>query len=253
MDLFVQQFYDGMSDYYHLIFEDWNKSIDWQSMVIDSILKQYGITHEMPILDCACGIGTQTLGLAKLGYHISGSDISKKEIERARKEAKMRKINALFFEADFCMLSDVFDREFRVVIAMDNALPHIIKPHELHKALSSIHTQIEPDGIFITSIRDYDDILKTKPQSPPPYIIQTSLGRRIAFQLWDWQNDIYDFTQYIIIDESDLPKTLKFQCRYRAITRSGLTDALDLAGFQKVEWIMPEKSKFYQPIVIARK
>ena len=135
MDLSVQQFYDGMSDYYHLIFEDWNKSIDWQSMILDSILKQYGINHEMPILDCACGIGTQTLGLAKLGYHICGSDISEKEIERAKKEAQTRKIEAEFVKADFCVLPDVFDKTFRVIIAMDNALPHLTEPHDLHKAL----------------------------------------------------------------------------------------------------------------------
>ena len=253
MDFSVQQFYDDFSEYYHLIFEDWDKSIERQSMTIDSILRQYDIDSKMPILDCACGIGTQTLGLAKLGYHIYGSDISRKEIERARIEAEARKIKVDFFEADFRMLSDVFDKTFRVVLAMDNALPHLIEHQELIEALSSIHSRIEPDGLFIASIRDYDEILRTKPLSPSPYIIKTSLGRRIAFQLWEWHNDVYDFSQYIITDESDMLETLKFQCKYRAITRSELTDALSSVGFKKVEWIMPDKSKFYQPIMIARK
>ena len=249
----VQQFYDEISGYYHLIFEDWDKSIERQSIILDSFLAKYGISREMSILDCACGIGTQTLGLAELGYLIIGSDLSPKEIERAKKEAKARNIDAAFYEADFCFLSDVFDKCFHAIIAIDNALPHITERPLLEKALSSIHTQIEPDGVFVASIRDYDEILRTKPSSPPPYIIKTALGKRIAFQLWEWNNDIYDFTQYIITDESNQPQTLKFSCKYRAITRSELTNALRSAGFQEVEWVMPEKSKFYQPIVIARK
>ena len=253
MSLSAQQFYDDMSDYYHLIFEDWDKSIERQSVIINSILLQYGISKEMSLLDCACGIGTQTLGLAKFGYNVSGSDISQKEIERARKEAQARSICVEFLKADFCALSDVFDVKFDAIMAMDNALPHLTELTELQKALSSIYAQIKPEGIFIASIRDYDEILKTKPLSPSPYIIKTSLGKRIVFQLWDWDKDVYSFTQYIITDESDTPETIKFSCRYRAVTRSELTDILYFIGFQKVEWIMPENSNFYQPIVIARK
>jgi SAM-dependent methyltransferase len=36
-----------------------------------------------PILDAACGIGTQSLALAALGYSVEGSDISSAEVARA--------------------------------------------------------------------------------------------------------------------------------------------------------------------------
>ena len=39
------------------------------------------------MLDCACGIGTQALGLAAVGYEMEGSDISSGEIDRAQREA----------------------------------------------------------------------------------------------------------------------------------------------------------------------
>ncbi|RLC12898.1 MAG: hypothetical protein DRI24_16775 [Deltaproteobacteria bacterium] len=42
------------------------------------------------ILDVSCGFGTQSLGLAKLGYQVTVSDISAKAIDRAREEAEMR-------------------------------------------------------------------------------------------------------------------------------------------------------------------
>lgn len=253
MDLAAQKFYNDMSDYYHLIFSDWDKSIERQSIIIENIFKQYNITTAHTILDCACGIGTQALGLAKRGYRISGSDISEKEVERAKKEAKSRELNIDFFQADFCELSSVFNAKFDVIIAMDNALPHLTKPEFLKKALFSIYSQIEKGGTFIASIRDYDDLLETKPSSPPPYIIDTTAGKRIAFQIWDWHDDIYEFTQYIIEDEATKLDVHKFQCCYRAITRSELTTALSSSGFHAVQWLMPEISGFYQPIVIARK
>lgn len=36
------------------------------------------------ILDCACGIGTQTLGLAGAGYRVHGTDLSPEAVRRAR-------------------------------------------------------------------------------------------------------------------------------------------------------------------------
>jgi hypothetical protein len=32
-----------------------------------------------------------------------------------------------------------------------------------------------------------------------------------------------------------------------------LSAALELAGFEQVQWLMPQESGFYQPIVLARK
>jgi len=237
-----------------MLFADWDSAIEQQSFIMDTILKRYGIDKKSRLLDCACGIGTQALGLAKLGYSIIGSDISQKEIERAKKEAKIRKINIAFFEADFCTLSAVFKTKFKAILAIDNALPHLTERSELEKALFSIFAQLEADGLFMASIRDYDEILMTKPATSPLHITDTLTGKKITFQLWHWNKDIYDFTQYILQDEDGTPlAAFKSSCRYRAVIRSELTNILDSVGFHKVEWIMPEDSQFYQPIVIAQK
>jgi SAM-dependent methyltransferase len=253
MNDIVQNFYDDISDYYHLIFLDWDKSISWHASIIDKLLVEYGVNKDVSILDCACGIGTQSLGLSQLGYKVTGSDISKNEISRAIIEAKNRKLDIQFFVADFCNLAQVFREKYNVVIAIDNALPHMIENNDLVKAISSIYEQIEGNGLFIASIRDYDKLIKMKPQNSPPYIINTPTGRRIAFQLWDWENDTYDFTQYIIENENNRLDIHKFDGKYRAITRAELTEKLELQGFTDIKWIMPSEEGFYQPIVVAHK
>ncbi|MBO0455892.1 class I SAM-dependent methyltransferase [Enterococcus hulanensis] len=68
----------------------------------------YSITKQQTILDCTCGIGTQTLGLAQLGYKITGSVISTGEIARVKKEAEVRELDIVFFVAAFCNLSSIF-------------------------------------------------------------------------------------------------------------------------------------------------
>lgn len=45
----------------------------------------------------------------------------------------------------------------------------------------------------------------------------------------------------------------KFECVYRATKRSELTDLLIAHGCREVEWLFPEDTYFYQPIVIAKK
>ena len=204
------------------------------------------------MLDCACGIGTQSIGIATLGYHVTASDISDGELVEARKRAKENNVEICFKYADFCALSDTFVEKFDIVIAMDNALPHMLSNSDLEKAIKSIVNQIEKNGIFVASIRDYDSLLMEKPPYSPPYIHKTDKGQRVSFQTWVWNDDNYKLTQYIIEDEENL-QVSKFECEYRATRRAEMTELLLANGCSNVEWKFPEQTGFYQPIVVARK
>lgn len=83
------------------------------------------------ILDCDCGIGTQTIGLGKLGYNVTASDISEAELAEARKRAKGNKVDISFRQADFRAPEEAFAEKFDIVIAMDNALPHMLTKENL--------------------------------------------------------------------------------------------------------------------------
>lgn len=92
-----EQFYDELAEEYHLIFENWDRSIARQGDVLDHLLSAEGIKKTSSLLDCSCGIGTQALALAKKGYKITASDISGKSILRAKREAELRQLNIQFF------------------------------------------------------------------------------------------------------------------------------------------------------------
>jgi SAM-dependent methyltransferase len=75
-------FYNQLSPFYHLVYPDWEASIKRQAADLDAIIKEFFGDGTKRILDVTCGIGTQTLGLAQLGYDLTASDISGGAIER---------------------------------------------------------------------------------------------------------------------------------------------------------------------------
>ena len=251
MDI-TQTFYDNMAAQYDKLFLDWQSTTHEQALILSKLFSDSGFDKTARILDCACGIGTQAIGLAAIGYTVTASDISDGELTEAAARAEKNGVNIRFMHADFCALSDTFSEKFDIVIAMDNALPHMLTPDALEFAVRSIIGQIRSGGIFAASIRDYDSLLATKPAYSPPYIHKTDKGQRVSFQTWVWNGDNYRLTQYIIDDEAELGIS-KFECEYRATRRDELTQKLLDNGCCEVVWKFPEETGFYQPILVARK
>ena len=121
----ILDFYESLADYYHLIFEDWDRSIHWQAKVLDLLISRELPGRPLKILDCACGIGTQALGFASLGHPVVASDLSATAVQRAEKEAEIRSLNIKFYVSDMTDLREIPDTHFDVVAALDNALPHL--------------------------------------------------------------------------------------------------------------------------------
>ena len=248
----IQSFYDNMATQYDKLFLDWQATTREQALILDRIFSASGFDRTARVLDCACGIGTQAIGLAKLGYPVTASDISPGELDEARRRAEENRATIRFENADFRALAETFPERFDIVIAMDNALPHMLTEEALNTAVKSIVGQVSKRGIFVASIRDYDSLLVSKPPYSPPYIHKTDNGQRVSFQTWVWKDDNYQLVQYII-DDMETLQISKFECEYRAVRREELTGLLLSAGCGDVKWMFPEETGFYQPIVVARK
>ena len=248
----TQTFYDSLASQYDKLFQDWQSTTHEQALILDKLFRKHGVDPTASILDCACGIGTQAIGLASLGYQVTASDISNEELKEAKERAEKNNVAIRFAHADFCALSEVFAEPFDVIIAMDNALPHMLSHDDLESAISSITNQLAQGGLFVASIRDYDALLMDQPPYSPPYIHETAKGQRVSFQTWSWKDDCYKLVQYIIEDEETL-QISKFECEYRATRREEITSLLLSYGCIEVVWMFPDETGFYQPIVIARK
>ena len=251
MDI-IQTFYDRMAPEYDKLFGDWRAEAHKQALLLHKLFSDSGFDKTARILDCACGIGTQAIGLAAIGYAVTASDVSDGALAEAARRAEENGVKIRFAHADFRALSGPFPERFDIVIAMDNALPHMRTHDDLESAVASIAGRIRPGGIFAASIRDYDRLLEEKPPYSPPYIHKTDKGQRVSFQTWAWEEDHYRLIQYIIDDEGEL-RIGRYECEYRATRRAELTELLLEHGFGEAVWRFPEETGFYQPILVARK
>ncbi len=256
MDDSVMQFYDQLAGAYHLIFADWRQAIRRQGDVLDGIIRRQLDGAPLSVLDCSCGIGTQAIGLAEHGYRVHGTDISPAAVERARREAERAGVAITFGVADLRTLDTQVDGVFDVVISCDNALPHLLSTDDVRLAVHNMRAKLRDGGLFLVSVRDYDALVAERPRSTVPRVFDDADGRRVAFQVWDWLDDglAYTVTQFILREKKEGAwETNSYTTRYRALSRRELDDVLSDEGFDDVTWLMPDESRYYQPIVTAYK
>ncbi len=249
----VEAFYDDLAAHYHLIFEDWDKSIAEQSAILGPLLESYTGLRSLRILDCACGIGIQTLGLAQRGHTLVASDLSRASVARALREARLREADVRFHVADMRNLSGISEGNFDAVLAADNALPHLLLDSERDRALQEMANKLRPGGIMVASIRDYDFLINTRPAMQPPSFFGDRGCRRIVHQVWDWDGAEYDLHLHIAFESPAGWNAKHYVSRYRALLREDLAPSFQKASFIDIQWLEPESTSFYQPIVIARK
>jgi SAM-dependent methyltransferase len=257
----VLGFYEGLAADYHLIYDDWWAAVEETARVLGTLLRREGVDPPASVLDPTCGIGTQVLGVAQLGYRVHGSDLSSAAVARARREADRRGIEATFSVADVRSLAGV-EGGFDAVVSFDNSLPHLLTDDDLSAALHALSLHLAPSGVLLASVRDYDTVVdpalqhdqraSDRPAGTVPRIIHGPHGRRVVTQAWSWDGDCYDVDLFLLHELADGWHTSHHTTRYRAWTRSELSAGLETAGFADVRWVSPDDSGYYQPIVVAR-
>jgi glycine/sarcosine N-methyltransferase len=248
-----EAFYDELAEFYHLMFEDWNRSIAAQAAVIGPILERSTGKASPYVLDCACGIGTQTLGLAQRGHVLVGSDSSRAAVARASTEAKLRNLDVTFHAADMRTLRTVPEAGFDAVLIADNALPHLLLQSDLEHAVVGMAAKLKDSGTLLATIRDYDQLISTRPTMQPPAFYEQEGRRRFVHQVWRWEGQQYELHLYLTLQMKSEWRVKHFVSRYRALLRQELSSALQSAGFTNIQWLEPASTSFYQPIVVATK
>jgi SAM-dependent methyltransferase len=248
----IESFYDQLSPYYKYIFQDWNASVARQATLLDEVIREYFGRDTRSILDAACGIGTQTIGLAQKGYRLTASDLSEGEIEKARLEASRRGLNIPFRVADMRNLQQTFVSKFDLVIACDNAIPHLLSDDEIRQAFEGFYQVTSESGGCIISVRDYDAMERGGRKLYPRQVHDTPEGKIVVFDCWDFDGDFYDITMYIVEDTGQVTaKTHVIRGgRYYCVSISKLETLMRKAGFKTIVTL---KNRFYQPLLIGLK
>ncbi len=245
----IKDFYDNLTPFYHLIYPDWGKSIERQASMLDLIIRKNWGDQVSDILDVACGIGTQSLGLAALGYQVTASDLSEQAVERAKRESAIRGLSISFSIADMRSAFDIHSNQFDITIACDNAIPHLLTDEEILNTFRQLLQCTRPGGGCIISVRDYEAEEKVG-QSFKVYGSRQENGITFfIFQSWDWEGEYYDLSMYFIEDDGSTQcRTHVMRSKYYAVSITKLIDLMIAAGFHNVTRLDDE---FFQPVVIG--
>jgi len=243
----VSDLYDDLAPFYHLLFEDWDASIRRQAAGLDGLIRSRWGRPDHTVLDVAAGIGTQTIGLAALGYRVLASDRSHPAVCRAAAEASRRHLHIPTCAADFTALP-YRSGSAELILAADNALPHLLTDAALLLALTEFFRCLAPGGGLLLTVRDYG------PPPPPGTVEYRPYGWRrwgehdyYVSQEWRWNGPCYDLRITASRSIDGRPEHA-FEGRYYAIPVAQLAALCRTAGFVEVE---RQDGSFYQPVLLA--
>jgi SAM-dependent methyltransferase len=244
----VGDFYDRLSPFYHLIFPDWDASIERQAGQLAGIIDDRWGPGVRSVLDVACGIGTQAIGLAKRGFAVTASDLSAGAVERAKAEAVRRGVEIELSVGDMRAAHDHHGRQFDVVIACDNSLPHLLNDDQILLALRQMRDCTRLAGGCLVTVRDYDREERGTGLIKPHGVRDRDGRRYVLFQVWDFEGDVYDLAMYVVVGDGDHPETHVMRSRYYAVGTCRLLELMRRAGFASVERL---DGRFYQPVLVG--
>lgn len=248
-------FYDDLSSYYHLIFDDWESSMTRQGAAIAGLIQdELGERHPstIRILDAASGIGTQTIPLALRGFQLVARDLSAGAIGRLRREMAHRGLPIDAAPADMRLTRVNVSGDFDVVLAFDNSVPHLLTDAEILSAFRQFRSVLRPGGMFIGSVRDYDKVRRGIPEIHhyrPRNQGEDTLHLR---QEWSWYDPHRYEVTFVVNREGPGGPTsvLRTVARYYAISTGRLLELMTEAGFsdcRRIDGIV------YQPVLVGRR
>jgi SAM-dependent methyltransferase len=248
----MSDFYDRMASLYHLIFQNWDESIERQAGQLTGIIRERWGAGSLSILDVSCGIGTQAIGLAQRGFAVTASDLSDGAIARAKAEALRRAVAIEFLVCDMRAAYAHHRQQFDVVISGDNSITHLLNDDDLLLALRQMYECTRPGGGCLLTVRDYDREERGKGLVKPHGVREEDGRRYVIVQVWDFEDQVYDMSMYFVGDDrtSEQLVTHVMRTKYNAVGTDHLLALMRAAGFTATERL---DGRFYQPVLVGNR
>lgn len=243
-------FYDELAPFYPLLYPNWGHAIARQGAALSKLLAELGVARDGTVLDAACGIGTQALGLLGQGRRVVASDLSGGAVARFKTELDRRGLHAEARVDDMRELAGAEPELVAAVIACDNSVPHLLSDDAIAQAFASFHRVLQPGGWMVISVRDYASIERKNPDVRPYGLRRDGDRRFLAVQVWEWDADQYDLRMYLTTESGGRCKTRVLVTRYYAVTIERLVQLMAAAGFVDIQ---RRDDVLFQPVLVGRR
>lgn len=227
--------------FYESLAAEYDRFVNWDAR----------LAHELPhltrlfsnesritrILDSACGTGQHALALARVGYHVVGTDQSPAMIQQARHNAARQDSDVPFIVAGLGNLQAAVGEQepFDAVLCLGNSLPHLLTPEKVQGALNDFAAILRPHGLLVIQNRNFDRVWAERERFMNPQSHGNGPDERIFVRFYDFHAHTITFTMIQLYRNQsggwlqDAEST-----ELRPVFGADLSSALDSAGFERV-------------------
>lgn len=137
------------------------------------------------VLDCACGIGSDAIKLARMGLAVTASDGSPAMAAEARRRSEQRGVTMPVFQSLWQDLPHRVPGPFDLVLCLGNSIVHTKTRPDRIAALQGIKKVLSPNGTFIVDSRNWELLHKSRPRVVPARKVIKRRGLRCS-SLYIW-------------------------------------------------------------------
>lgn len=180
------------------------------------------------VLDVCCGTGSVAEILAVRGYKLAGFDLSAPMIERAKQKAALRELSIDYWVANASSFQT--EKHFNAAFSFFDSLNYITSLEDFTAAVIQVGKHIDPGGLFI-----FD--LNTAYAFEEQMFTQKEQSKRKKLH-YDWVGHYDSESRQIQVDMTFWLDGQEFHevHRQRAHSDEEVRSALQLAGFDRIEW-----------------
>jgi len=221
--------YTSFSEVYDELMAD----VDYEGWARDyaGMMAMYGITSGK-VCECACGTGSLTLPLSRLGYSLTGIDLSQDMLWIASQKAREAGLAIPFIRQD--MRSLRLHRPMDAVLATCDGVNYLLEDADVMAFFSSAWQALRPGGGLFFDVST-------------PCKLKTTLGDRLLCEdtedvTYIWQNGFSEKKQMVSMhlcifrrEEDGRYRRIDEEQRQKAHTAETLTALLHQTGFEQVQ------------------
>lgn len=132
------------ANYYNLLYKD--KDYKSEADYIHSLIQQFA-PQSKSLIDLGCGTGKHAFEFEKLGYEVTGVDLSPQMVAIANANKEKNNSTISFGEGDIRNYTD--SKKFDAVVSLFHVMSYQTTNDDLEKAFLTANNLMADDGVFI--------------------------------------------------------------------------------------------------------
>ncbi|MBQ8535891.1 MAG: class I SAM-dependent methyltransferase [Clostridia bacterium] len=196
------------------------------------LMARYGI-REGKICECACGTGALTMHFYRMGFQVTGVDLSQDMLFEASKKARSQGAAIPFVKQDMRELH--LHRPMDAVLATCDGVNYLTQPGDLEAFLKAAYNALRPGGGLFFDI--------STPYKLAQVLGDQFLGEDTPHITYLWQNHYSPKTHlsqmdlcFFVKQPDGSYKRLDESQVQRAFEGEEILSALEKAGFSQASW-----------------